>query len=70
VKEGRLSDAGGTDNGCPFPLRKSEIHSLEDLHTLGSVSVGLEKLLDLDQLFQTIASLVLSISFWERSSFI
>jgi hypothetical protein len=57
VEKGGLSYARGTDDGNPLPSRKIEIHSLEDLHTFGSVSVRLEKLLDLNQFFQTIASL-------------
>jgi hypothetical protein len=57
VKKGRLPYAGGPDNGSLLPPRKSEVDSLQNLHAFCSVSVGLEKLLDLDQFFQTIASL-------------
>jgi len=70
MKEGGFPNAGGSDNGCLLPLRKSKIHSFENLHTFGSISVRLEKLLDLDQLFQTIASLAFSTASWESSSFI
>jgi hypothetical protein len=63
MKEGGLSNAGGTDNGYLFPLRKGKIHSLQHLHTFVSIPIRLEKLLDPDQLFQTIASLTLSTSF-------
>ncbi len=63
-------EVGDADDGSLLPSRKIEIHSLENLHSFGSVSIGFEKLLNLNQLFQTIASLVFSMSFWERSSFI
>jgi hypothetical protein len=59
VEESGLPYAGGTHNGSSLPSRKSEIGSLEDLDPFGSISVGLEKVLDLNECFQTIASLAL-----------
>jgi len=57
MKQGRLPYAGGTYDGSPFSSMKSKIHPLENLHTFGSVPIGLENLLDFNQLSQTIASL-------------
>ena len=56
VKKSRLPHAGCAYNRRFLPRRKSEVDSLENLHTFCSVPVRLEKLLGLDQFFQTIAS--------------
>jgi hypothetical protein len=48
VEEGRLSYARGADDGSLLPSRKIEIQSLENLDTFGSISIGFEKLFDLN----------------------
>jgi hypothetical protein len=48
MKQSGLSNTRCAYDRSPLPLKKSEIQSLENLDTFGSISIGLEKLFDLN----------------------
>jgi hypothetical protein len=60
MEKGGLSSAGGTYNRCPFALAEGELDSLEDVDAFGPISKGFVKLLNLNQLLQTIPSFTFS----------